>query len=483
MTTYGNFPGVEVETAGGGITAVLLGDEDNLVIFGEADYDRDGQNVQDDGLSADTADGLDSNSTTTSVETPEQIGARNEADTIFGDDTELANAMKDALANGANIDFLYGVAPERYIRQETRAGQDSGSTSPLPDRPIVEDPDEVTFKDDDGNTTEFEVIFTYETGTPTVPSKTETVVINPFTGEFAASAAPTNTEFTVDYRSLDYSNAFSVSAVKNIVNEEESGVYVPLTESDEVSSSLQTEVQTLRSDYQMVKGVVPAEPNDTERIEDSNNDLQRFDARYNTSNYDTDANQSVDDDAIFKFAPARQEDVVETISGGVGGLFAGNTINDPVYNEPLNGFQSLEQSLSLSEANDLRDPNNIIPVRQAGSIRVKDNLSTSTSTDWERDFWRRRIADRVILIAKAVGDAIIGRINDDNTRNAAQRQIESQMRGLVDQRLIRPNQSDSNNWFVDVYEDSNNANEVNIDIGFTPYGIVKRVDVSVTINT
>ncbi len=130
----------------------------------------------------------------------------------------------------------------------------------------------------------------------------------------------------------------------------------------------------------------------------------------------------------------------------------------------------------------MRDQN-VIPIRQAGSIRVKDNLSTSTDTDWERDFWRRRIADRVILIGKTIGDSILGRINDERTRDAAERLIAAELRELVGDRLLKPNSDDENNWFVDVYESSSNPNEVKIDIGFTPYGIVKRIDESIVINT
>ena len=474
-TTYGSFPGVQVTTAGGGITAVAVGDEENLVIFGEGDYARDGEDVQNNSLTADTADGLDSNNASASTESPEQINARNEADSTFGSGSELANAMKDSLANGANIDYLYGVAPERYIRQESPGTQ----TGTLSNTPLYEDSSEITWTDEGGPTT-MSVEFTYD-GAPSTPTDSDTVYVNPFTGEWAADSAPGTGGFTVDYRSLDYSTAFGVTDVRNVLNEDETGVYVALSESDSVASALQTEVKTLRERYKLVNALHAAEPNDNEDVLDSNGNHTRFDARYDTSNYDS-ANQSVDADYFYKFAPVRQEDEQTTVMGGVGGLFAGNPIDDPIYNDPLQNYQALEESLSKSGANDMRDEN-VIPIRQAGSIRVKDNLSTSTNSDWERDFWRRRITDRVILIAKTVGDTIIGRINDEDTRSAAQRQVESEIRSLVDDRLLKPNTTDESNWFVDVYESSTNSDEVKIDIGFTPYGVVKQIDATVTINT
>ena len=36
VTTFGSFPGVRVETSGGGITAVTIGEEEKLVLFGGA---------------------------------------------------------------------------------------------------------------------------------------------------------------------------------------------------------------------------------------------------------------------------------------------------------------------------------------------------------------------------------------------------------------------------------------------------------------
>jgi len=159
---------------------------------------------------------------------------------------------------------------------------------------------------------------------------------------------------------------------------------------------------------------------------------------------------------------------------------AGNALSDSIYNEALSA-NDMEQRLSQAEATDLRDAQ-VIPVRQpvsGGSIRAAGNLSTSTETDWTRDYWRRRIVDEVILIAKQIGDQAIGRINDEQTRTAVENQIRAQLRGLAGDRLIQPGENE--NWFVDVYE--LDADTVGIDLGVTPYGIVKRVDVTITVNT
>jgi len=168
----------------------------------------------------------------------------------------------------------------------------------------------------------------------------------------------------------------------------------------------------------------------------------------------------------------------------VGGLFAGNPITDPVYNDELNGYQSLEQTFSKTDADNIRGED-IIPIRSGGAIRVQGNRSTaySSSDSVAADFFTRRITDRVILIGKQVGDNTIGLINDQDTRDDAERLIRAELRTLVSDGLIKPNTENETNIAVDVYEDTTNRNEVNIDISFTPYGIVKRVDETITVDT
>jgi len=492
VTTYGDFPGVQVSVAGGGITAITVGGQETLVFFGESSYQTDDPvfDTKSDG----EADGLESG-LNGSVETPQTINARREADKLFGAGSELADAMREALANGANVDFLYGVAPERYnVIDETQPNQQGAlNNAPIFEEDVSNESNITTLTVSDDNVTDIPVRYSYDENldvpgdAPTDDTAdVDTVVVNPLTGEYIADQSPSG-DFTFSYKYLDWTSVFDSSEVSGLVAENDTGLFVPLSDSDIVSADLSGTIDTLRTDeFKLINAVSGALPNTSETVTDSNGDYVRRDARYDTNNF---SSGSVNQDYYFKVAPVRLENTTKTILGGVGGLFAGNPINDPIYNNVVSGYDTLEQSFTKTDADNMRGVGNagpdtrVIPVRQAGSIRVKDNLSTSTETDWERDFWRRRIADRVILIARTIGDRIIGRINDEDTRNAAERFIRSELRQLVADRLLQPNTGDEQNWFVDVYEDSNNSDEVNIDIGFTPYGIVKRVDESITINT
>jgi len=486
MATYGEFPGVRVETQSGGITGITIGEEEKLVLFGESNYTLDTSGDSDELVVEGDDATLD-----VSASSPEQINALREADTKFGAGSELADGMREALANGANLAFLFGVAvPRDFVEAEVQSTQ----TGSLDNVALVEHTGESV--DSTGDTIgdmgisatdttdgDLSVELRYN-GSPATPTEEDTVFVNPLTGEYAADAAASG-EYEFSYTYNDYSTAFSAEEVRGIVNENETGVYVALSDSDSVASSLQTEISTLRTNFQLVNGVCVAEPNDNELLDAANTSDENggADARYDAGNYGS-ANQSVSEEYFYKFAPGREEDVVKTIVGGVGGLFAGNPISDPVYNDELNGYQSLEQTFSKTDADNMRGED-IIPVRSGGAIRVQGNRSTaySSADTVAADFFTRRITDRVILIGKQVGDNTIGLINDEDTRSRAARLIRAELRQLVADGLIKPNSETENNWRVEVYEETTNRNEVNIDISFTPYGIVKRVDETITVDT
>jgi hypothetical protein len=455
MTVYGGYPGVQVTTAGGGITAIEIGSEEKVVLFGRG------------------------GSGSAAVNSPTQIQARREADTAFGQDSELANAMKLALANGANISFLFGVQVEEDgagenidTEQDTPTETYSGTTADaLANAPIVEEEGYLAVRDtvDD---TEMTVNLVYEE-TVSAPGDSNTINLNPFTGDWTADSS---SDYDFFYNYLEWDAAFD--AADGVVNEDETGLYVALTESEDVAATLSGKTTELRDEFQLVNGLAGAMPNATE-TENPGQPTERSYAGFTTSSYD----DLIDNDSQFLAAAVRFEDSTETALGAIGGLFGGADISEPIYNDTINtGGENLEVQFNRTDAGNMRDAQ-VIPVRQAGAVRVKGNLSTSTETDFERDFWRRRIVDRVILIGKAIGDATIGRINDAETRTAARRGIRTQLQSLADDRLIKDNVEGEQNFFVDVFESPTEPNEVKINIGVTPVGIVKRVDETITINT
>lgn len=438
MTTYGDFPGVRVTTTGGGITAIDVGAEEKLVIFGNGDV----------------------SSGSASVNEPTQINSNRDADAKFGTDTELAQAMRDARGNGANIDLLYGVMyDEVAVTAESFAAAQTGT---LANAPIVEDLSTITVTDTVASA-EATVEFRYN-DTLATPSSTDTVFINPLTGDWSADAS-SDYDFTYDYP--DWQSA--LDSANNVLQEAETGVYVALSEAESVASSLSSTVTALRDEYKLINGIAGAQPNTN-----SADNGPAYDGSAYTDN--------VDSDTQFLAAPVRVEDSSDTVLPGIGGLFAGNAIDNPIYNDALTGYTGLEQNITKSEEDSLADEQ-VIPVREAGSIRLKRSLSTSTAQDWERDFFRRRIVDRTILIAQQVGERTVGRINNEDTQRIAEDVIRSELQDLADDGVIRGNTSDEQNFTVEVSENSTDPDQIDIDIGVTPFGVVKRIDAGVTIDT
>jgi len=436
-TTYGQFPGVQVTTAGGAITGVAVGREQNLILIGNGD-----------------------SSGSAAVNEPTQIKSRLDAGRKFGDGSELATQMKDALANGANINFLYGI---RYKEVSVSAENKTTSSFTL-DRggnpgPIIEDKSLITVKEDPGNeNTDLDIEFRYDS--PPAGDTSGTAYINPITAEVEVKEEST-VDFDVNYSYPDIASALGEAST--VIGDEETAIIAVLTENEDIATDLSGEVNTLRGEYKLALGLQAAEPN-------ANNDDST------NPDYDTGAYaDSIDNDSMFLHAPARKEDSVGTITGALGGLMAGNALDDSIYSDSLT-VDNLDDRLSKSEAQDLRD-SQVVPVRQppqGGSIEVAGNKSTSTESDWVRDYFTKRIVDQTILIAKTVGDSVIGRINDQQTRETVETTITSELKGLEEDGLI------TTDYFVDVYEVDTNT--VGIDLGITPEGVVKRVEVSITIN-
>jgi hypothetical protein len=467
MATYGNFPGVQVETEQGGIQSVNVGVQEKVVLFGPANYKDNG--------------GIDGEA---SVGELVSVNSPSEASDYFGEGSELTEAVGEALLNGASIDLLRAVAvPRVSVDDEVQSAQTGtlgGDAEGDVNAEIVENTDLITATDD---TVDLTVEFRYTPG-PAEPSANDVVHINPLTGEYALGQSPTNLEFTYEY--YDYRSAFFENEVSNYINESETGVLFALSDSNVVSNDLAEIVETFRDNYQLVTGFSFAEPN-TERVLDAS-EVTAFNGgaepRYNANNYGTSGNQSVSDNAYFKPVPGRVElGSAKTIGGGLAGKYAGNPISDAVYNEVVSGYSSLEQSINKSEASSLR-AEDLIPVRSESSVRVKGNRATnfSESSSVAASFFARRITDRVILVVKQIGDAILGLINNPDTRDETQDAIDRELGSLAREGLIKDNEGDELNYKVEVFESSTNKNEVDINVSFTPFGIVKQVDASVTVN-
>lgn len=450
MTIYGNESRVSVDIQGGGISSVGFATAEKAVIFARGDTD----------------------SGTVDENDPTRVSGSSELSSVFGDDTEIAEYMEQAASNGMAYSRLYGVVPEEMTVSDEEITGGSGEIdhtdgSEIENVPIVEDTELITFEGDD----ELDVVFKYETETDDsgddftelTPSE-DTVYINPLTGEWVADSAET---YTISYSYLDWQSAFD--SATGVIEEQELGVWGVGSESQDVVDMAQSTVDPLRtSEWKMVRVNGLASPNATGDDDG---------AEINVSDY----TDTIDAEATFLFGPGRLDGSTHTVIGAVTGITASNDIDEPILGESLSGVDSLEQTLNVPDQNDLSEEG-VIPLGNTGAPSIEDSVGTSTETDWRRTHFSRKLADQLVLAARAIAKASRGKLNNENTESIVEQQIADELIDFVNDGVLRPNTEDDTRWRVNVERDDTNARELDISFGFTPTGVVDIVDVDATIN-
>lgn len=449
--TYDQTPGTKVILEGGSIQGIEVGEEEILVIFGRGDTNNGNAQTND----------------------PTAVSSTSAAEAEFGSDSELTRALKDALGNGVNSSYLYGVSTARtsVTAEDITAGgdaADSSGGSPIGNVPLVEDTAEITVEDD--TATVLDVEFHYVTGTDltNLTPGADTIFINPLTGEWVADTAD---NYNIDYKYEDWSSAFDSADM--VLDEGESGVYIALTETEDVASTLFSKATALRDpDYKMVKAFAGAQPND-----DSSETPPT--PIYDTANY-SDALATL---AGFAVAPVRQDGTTDTILGALGGVAAGNSLQNPIYNDSITNVdletgKNDEGRLTHKQRGDLRDAH-VMPLKYEGSITIDGTLSTDETEIWEVDFQTLRVVDRCALIVREIGTAIRGRLDNEGTGEIAAEEAQAQLEELASDGLLKQNTSDETNLYVREADDSQGT--VALEMGVTPIQAVETFEATITI--
>lgn len=454
MTTYGNTARISVDVSGGGIVGIEGGGAQKLVIFGRGD----------------------TNNGTASANDPTQVSGPTGADDAFGSDTPLTRAIKNAAGNGVPYDLIWGVATDvlSVTDEDITGGGDAadhtGGSKINGGDPIIEDTSRITVQDDQSNTLDVE--FHYKTNTDGTNSdftslspSADTIYINPNTGEWVADAAD---NYDIDYEHNDWGSAFD--SATGVIAEQETGHWQAVTEAESVASTMASKATPLReNEWKMVRCSSIAEPN-----ADSSEDPP--DARYAPGDY----TDGLDDDFLFVFAPGRLPDSVDTIAGHVAGVLGGNALNNPVLTDDLTGVTDLEQTLTVPEQETLKDAQ-VMPISDAGSPTIEGSGSTSTASDYVRDWFTVRLRDEMVLIARAIGKAVRGRFNNDRSEELVEEQLADEIVAKIEAGVMRPNTDDQTRWFVNADQDPNDNKELDISFGFTPVGVTDVVDVDMTV--
>jgi len=439
MTTYGNPSRISVDVEGGGIGALNLDTAQKVVLFGAGDPSSG---------SAQTND-------------PTEVSGPGELESTFGADTDIVELFRGAAANGVAYSMLYGVMP---AMQSVSAEAIAGGSGTLGNTPIIEDAAEVTVQ----NTTagqEATPVWRYESPPETGILADDEVAINPFSGELEAGDSD---DYEIDYKYYDWQSAFD--AATGVIQEQEEGLWYVRSEAESVvSDAIATAIPLRQNQWKMVRVAGDAEPNAT--------------ATDGTAEIDVDAyDDALDNDALFGFGPVRQAESASPVSGAIAGVLGSVDVDESILGESLTGVGDLAQTLNVPDQEALEDEG-IIPISNAGAPSIEGNLSTSTESGWTRSYFARRLADRLILAARAIARATRGDINNDSTTRLVESRLGDEIVDLVDDGVLEPNTSDKRAWFVTAVEDPDNQRKLNVSFGFTLEGIVDTLEFSATINT
>lgn len=421
--TYGTnvIPSDQITVRSGGTVAISAAFESTLGLVG----------------SMDTANGSASPGDVVTVE------STSDADDSFGADSELAQQVALAFNNG--VSTIYAVGVTETNATESFGNAQSGTLGNVP----AFDPN-VTTKDitaqDTVDAKSVTVNIVYDTGNDiSTPSDSNTINLNPVTGEFEADES---SDYDITYDHGDYGSAITSVAKK-----------VPrfisvLTENTSVANTLLTEVNSYDQDFDFMHGVVGAM------------------SEVGASGY----SDTFDDRRLIVVSPSRAytdsantEEVRTT--GAVGGKQAGKALGDSTTYESLNGFADLKTQYTNSELGTLID-NQVYPLRQSGAIQVVKDMTTSKDSKFER-VYASEIIDEATEISHLISQEFIGRINTADNRTSLAESHRSSYDEFVQDDLLDA-------YAIGITQGAND-DEVDLDIGLNVVGVMDLIDVTITV--
>ena len=371
------------------------------------------------------------------------IESSTNAETEFGEDSELAEQSSLAFQNGVGTIYAVPVS-ETTVSGEGAGGQNGTlANTPVFD-PNIHDGEDITAVDSGGTDPDVNIVYD---SPPTTPTESDTVNVNPVTGEFEFDAAAAGS-YELNYAYGDYSSAIA-EVVKKVPR-----IVTVLTENTSVANDLLTELNTYDTDFDLMHGIVGAMP------------------EVDSSSY----SDSFDDRRLSVVAPSRgfidsAETNMQRTLGAVGGKQAGKALGDSTTYEGLGGFASLNTSYTNSELSTLVD-NQVLPLKQGGGIKIIKDMTTSTDAKFER-LYASEIVDEATEISHQISEDFVGDPNIQDNRLSLRESHNSSYAEMSNGDLLE-------DYNVGVSKGANDF-EVNVDIGLDVIGIMDLIDVTITV--
>lgn len=428
MVIYGDttIPSDQIEVLAGGTVAISAAFENSQVIVGGMD----------------TANGTATPGDLVEVSSPSDAQGK------FGDGSELHEQAKRAFQNGVSVLHMLPVT-ETSVTAETH-GTQSGTldNAPIFD-PNVQDEHSITVNDTGGGSLDVNIV--YESS-PSQPTSTDTVNVNPTTGEYSADAAPDGTDYEFDYDYGDYSATALQAAV------DESPRMISLcTESETIVNNVATEVNSSATDFDFMHVVSGA-------------DVEADPSAYS---------DSIDERRVSLVSPARgytdeaETNEVRTV-GAIGAYLASLPLGLSSTNDSIGGFTGLRVNHTPSDAGDLIDAQ-VMPLIDYPPVTIVKDMTTSTEAKFER-VYGMQVIDEATEISHLISREFVGEQNTSSQRNLLARSHKNAYIGMEDS---TPPLLDD--FTVSVSEDGSDPNKTNVTIGLDIVDIMDTIDVTITV--
>lgn len=431
MVTYGTtaIPSDEITVLSGGTVAVSVAFDNSIGLMG----------------------GMDTGNGTANTGEVTKVSSPSDAQTKFGDGSELHEAAQIAFQQGVGTMWALPV-DETTVSNETQTTQ-SGSLDNAP----VFDPrvnEEHSLTATDTGTGDADVNLVDEPPTSS-PSTTDQIDVYPPTGEYYADATPDGDyEFTYDYGTYD-------SAAMTPLLDKSPRIVAVLTENESVTNTLATELNSRAVDFDFMHGVTNAQVSVTPSSYSDGVDERRISMVYPARAYTDDA-----------------ETNEERTASAVGGYLASLPLGLSSTNDGVGGFISLKNPLSgPSEAGTMRD-NGVMPLLNYSGgqgITVVQDMTTSTEPKFER-VYAMQVIDEMTEISHLISREFVGEQNTEANRQALRRSHENSYIGAENG---SPPLLDD--FTVTVQENASDPNQVDVEIGLDVVDVMDTVSVTITV--
>lgn len=399
--------------------------------------------------------GMDTSSGSASTGTVEEVSNPSDAANLFGTDSELHNATQIALQR--DIDTLWAVGLSETTVTDEQQSTQSGSldNSPIFD-PNLHGEHSITVEDTGGTNPSVNIVYD---SPPVQPTETDTVAINPHSGEYAADATPDGSNYEFDYV---YSGGYT-SAIDEILTEDPRVVAVG-TETESHGSDLASDMETEAGNFVFEQGVIGAVPR-----QDAND----------ASTYASNHSDSLDHKRLSVVASPRgytdtDETEEERTCWGVAASFAEAPLGLNTTNNELAEYEALRTDLGSSDAQTFID-SQVLPLIDYPPVTIVKDQTTSTTTRFERVF-SNQIVDEATARIHERSKQFVGSLNTESNRHSFERSLRNEM---LDLESNVPSLLDA--FAVNVTPDSSDDTQVDVEIGLDVVDSADTVDVELAV--